>query len=90
MQRWMVGAVGVAFSWSAFVPIALILMGLLEMNGVSDGTLYAFGGVLVAARLSHALGLKQDEPTNVLRGLGAGATALLTVVMSVWGIVLAA
>ena len=71
-----------------YVPLALILMALLEMNGMSATAMYAFGGVLVVARICHAIGIKKDNPANILRGLGAGGTALLTVVMSIWGIVL--
>jgi len=70
------------------VPLAIILMGLLEMNGLGSTTLHVFGVVLIAARICHAVGLKGDNITNALRGIGAGATALLTAVMAIWGIVL--
>jgi uncharacterized membrane protein YecN with MAPEG domain len=70
------------------VPLAIILMGLLEMNGLGSTTLHVFGVVLIAARICHAVGLKGDTITNALRGIGAGATALLTAVMAIWGIVL--
>ena len=75
-------------NFTEFVPLALILMGLLEMNGVGSTTAHVFGIVLVLARIAHAVGLKADTPATPLRGIGAGATALLTVVMSVWAIVL--
>lgn len=70
------------------VPIVLILMGLLEMNNVGSIATHVFGVVLVLGRAAHAFGIKADEITNPLRGIGAGATALLTVVTSVWAIVL--
>ena len=69
------------------VPLALILMGLLEMNGLSGTTIHVFGAVLVVARICHAVGIKADSVATPLRGIGAGATALLTVVMSVWAVV---
>ncbi|MEM7100899.1 MAG: MAPEG family protein [Pseudomonadota bacterium] len=69
-----------------FVPLALILMALLEISGLSDVTIHVFGGILVTARVCHALGLKSDTVNSVLRGIGAGGTTLLTVVMSVWAI----
>ena len=70
-----------------FVPLAVILMGLLEMNGLSNLTIHIFGAVLVVARILHAIGLKSDDLSTIGRGLGAGGTALLTIVMSIWGIV---
>ena len=71
-----------------YVPLALILMGLLEMNGVSAMTIHIFGAILVIARICHPLGLRIDVATHPLRAIGAGGTALLTVVMSVWAIVI--
>ncbi|MGI9323907.1 MAG: MAPEG family protein [Pseudomonadales bacterium] len=68
------------------VPILLIIIGFLEMNGVSGTAIHAMGGILVLARVAHAMGLKEDIQ-NPLRGIGAGATALLTVVASIWAIV---
>ena len=40
-----------------WVPIALILLGTLELNGVSSTPLHVLGGVLVAARIAHPIGL---------------------------------
>lgn len=74
-------------NFSEFVPLALILIGLLEMNGVSATAIYTFGALLVVFRLCHAFGLKADSISDPLRGIGAGGTALLTAVMSIWAIV---
>lgn len=68
------------------VPILLIIIGFLEMNGVSGTAIHAMGSILVLARVAHAIGLKEDIQ-NIFRGIGAGATALLTVVASIWSIV---
>jgi uncharacterized protein len=38
-------------------PMALLLMALLEMNGLSAGWLWGLGGILVAGRVLHAYGL---------------------------------
>ncbi len=38
-------------------PMALLLMALLEMNGLADGWLWGFGGLLVIGRVLHAYGL---------------------------------
>lgn len=74
-------------NFTEFVPVALILIGLLEMNRVSATAIYVFGALLVLFRLCHAFGIKTESMSNPLRGIGAAGTALLTVVMSVWGIV---
>ncbi|NKB99173.1 MAG: hypothetical protein GKR90_11865 [Pseudomonadales bacterium] len=73
-------------NFTEFVPMAIILMALLELNGLGTLTMHIFGGVLVLARILHATGLKLDDITTLGRGLGAGGTALLTVVMSIWAI----
>jgi uncharacterized protein len=71
-----------------YVPLALILIALLEINGVAARTIHILGAVLVAARVLHAFGLKHDTMKLPQRMLGAVGTMLVTVVSSVWLIVL--
>jgi len=71
------------------VPIALILLGGIEVSGASRLTCEVFAGVLILARLMHAAGMYRPAP-NVLRAggamltwavlLGLGAEALFLVV----------
>ena len=70
-----------------WVPIALILIGLLEMNGVSANAIHGLGGGLVVFRVCHAFGLKSDDMKTPLRGIGAVGSTLLIAVASVWAIV---
>ena len=70
-----------------YVPLALILIGLLEMNGVSVAVIHIMGAVLVFSRLAHAQGLRADSMQGIGRLIGAAGTALLTLVASVWCIV---
>ncbi|HKA15396.1 MAG TPA: MAPEG family protein [Myxococcota bacterium] len=70
------------------VPIALILLGFLELNGASPGLLHGLGIALVLCRIAHPIGLKHDNVRHPLRGIGAGGTALVTLiaaVMLIWG-----
>ena len=70
------------------VPLALILLAALELNGASRGLLHGLGAALVVARISHPLGLQHDNMRNPLRGIGAGGTTLITVIAAValiWG-----
>lgn len=71
-----------------YVPFALILLALLEMNGVQAQTIHIMGASLTVARVLHAAGLKADTISGVGRAIGAGATALIIVVASIWAIVL--
>ncbi len=68
------------------VPLALILLGLIEMNGASPLGLHILGSILVVARVAHGVGMKPDTAQNPLRGLGAGGSALVTVAASLWAI----
>ena len=70
------------------VPLALILLGFLELNGASPGLLHGLGIALVVSRIAHPLGLKHDNVRNPLRGIGAGGTTLVTLIaggMLIWG-----
>ena len=71
------------------VPICLILIGLLELNGVSKGVIHGLGAVLVLARASHAYGFRSDGSLIAFRVAGALGSILVTVVASVWSITLA-
>ena len=70
-----------------YVPLALILLGLLEMTNTNTIALYVMGTLLVLARLAHGLGLRADTMSGFGRFFGAATTALITVVASVWCIV---
>ncbi len=71
------------------VPIALILLGGIEVSGASRLTCEMFAAVLILARLMHAAGMHRPAP-NVLRAggailtwailLGLGAEALILLI----------
>ena len=63
-----------------YVPIILILMGLIEINGGSATFLHSVGVLLIVARIAHAIGLKHDNMAHVGRLIGAGGTALIMLV----------
>jgi uncharacterized membrane protein YecN with MAPEG domain len=70
-----------------FVPLALILIALLEMNGIPKLAVHGLGASLVVFRACHALGLRADTMASTGRYVGAAGTALLTIVISIWAIV---
>ena len=63
-----------------YVPIMLILMGIVEINGGSTTFLHVIGVLLVVSRIAHAMGLKHDNMAHPGRLVGAGGTALITLV----------
>lgn len=72
-----------------YVPIVLILMGVSELNGASTTALYAIGTLLIVARIAHAVGLRHDNMAHIGRLIGAGGTALITLVTAIYAIWLA-
>lgn len=60
-----------------WVPMALILMGIAEINGVSPFQLHLLGGLLVFGRVLHPLGLFHNIAPHPLRALGATLTFLI-------------
>jgi uncharacterized protein len=71
-----------------WVPFALILIGLLELNGVAARAIHILGAALVVCRILHAVGIKGDTMKVPARLIGAAGTALVTVVASVWAIII--
>lgn len=57
-------------------PLALILMGLAESNGLSATWLHAMGVALVVTRLVHIVGLDATNPRAPLRIVGGVGTHL--------------
>jgi uncharacterized membrane protein YecN with MAPEG domain len=66
-----------------FVPLALIVMLLLEMCGANRIVLHTYGGVLFAARIAHWIGLPRKAP-NPYRFTGVVLTWLLVVAGSLY------
>jgi len=71
-----------------WVPFALILIGLLELNDVRATAIHALGATLVVASLCHAFGIKADTMKSTGRLIGATLTMLVVLTASIWAIVL--
>jgi uncharacterized membrane protein YecN with MAPEG domain len=70
------------------VPLALILLFLLESAGTGSAALHAFGASLLVLRLLHAWGMSRHPGANYPRLIGAQGTFLLMSVMGVCAIYL--
>lgn len=62
-----------------YVPLALLLMALIEGNGIGDWRLHVLGTVLVGGRMLHAYGLGRSSGATRPRAIGMMAT--LAVIM---------
>jgi uncharacterized membrane protein YecN with MAPEG domain len=69
-----------------YVPLLLILLGLLELSGANRTALIVGAALLVLARLSHAIGMGGPIAFRVA---GALTTFLLLIASSIYGLVLA-
>jgi len=73
-------------NFAEYVPIALILMGLVEMEGASNTVMHAMGIGLLAGRIVHPMGLTNNPGVNPLRVIGTTLSWLVIVVASVLAI----
>ena len=62
------------------VPLTLLMLALLELNGASPWLLHGLGSALVVARIVHPLGLRDDDAKRLPRLFGALGTLLVQVV----------
>jgi uncharacterized protein len=70
-----------------YVPLALILLLVLELDQTVPLLLHAFGVALVIARLVHAVGLSRAAGNSAGRAVGAGLTLVvigLMALMLIW------
>ena len=65
-----------------YVPLGLVLLLVLELNGAAPRLLNLLGASLLVARLLHAFGLSRSTGTSVGRFVGTVATWLVLTVES--------
>ncbi len=68
------------------VPLALVLLYLVEQSGASAGFLHGCGATLVALRVLHAWGLARNEGANYPRLIGAQGTFVLVAVLGAYAV----
>ncbi|NCW85704.1 MAG: hypothetical protein EBV69_06215 [Oxalobacteraceae bacterium] len=66
------------------VPIALVLLYLLEQTGVDPVYIHAFGIALVLARVAHAQGISATAGRSAGRFYGSIGTLLVIAALSIW------
>lgn len=72
-------------NYSEYTPLALILLGLLEMSAAaSNMAIMILGAMLVIGRILHPLGLKVNGAPTLYRAIGMIATLPMILVTSIW------
>ncbi len=69
-----------------YVPIVLIVMAAVEAGGGSTAFLHVIGSLLFVARVAHVVGLRHDNMAHPGRLVGAGGTALITLILAGYGL----
>jgi len=59
------------------VPLALVLIALVELNGAAKTWVHVLGATLLVARIVHPFGLDADRMMLWPRIIGAGATVIV-------------
>ena len=70
-------------NFAEHVPLLIVLMAIVEINGGSPLFLHVVGLVLVICRIAHPLGLHPDRVQTPLRLVGAVGTSLSTIALGV-------
>jgi uncharacterized membrane protein YecN with MAPEG domain len=70
-----------------YVPIALILMALIDVYGHNSRLLWLLGIALVIARVLHPFGMDRPSP-NPFRITGILLTYVVTLALIVWAVIL--
>ena len=70
-----------------YLPLALLLLGGMELNGYPNAIIHGFGITLLISRVLHAWGLSRSSGVSPGRFAGVVLTLLLMVAMCVFAIV---
>ena len=68
------------------LPLALLLLGGMELNGYPAPLIHGFGATLLLSRVAHAWGLSHSSGTSKGRFLGTLFTWLLMLAMALFAI----
>ncbi len=88
-DKYLMRKIRVHANFVEYVPIALLLLALLELSGLSAIWLWSLGGTLLFARVLHVIGLSQRSGYSFGRFWGTLLTWAVLVAMAVAGLWLA-
>lgn len=74
-------------NFAEYVPLALVLLALIELQGATSWLLHGLGAALVVGRLAHAQGLAGSAAESPGRAFGVLATFVVIFAASVMALV---
>jgi len=80
-------AIRVQGNLTEYLPLALILMAVVEINGAPDLYLHIGGSALLIARLLHAYGLSKSSGVSVGRFIGTIGTFIMIAVAAIYAVI---
>jgi uncharacterized membrane protein YecN with MAPEG domain len=80
-------AIRVQGNLTEYLPLALILMAVIEINGTPDLYLHIGGSAMLIARLLHAYGLSKTSGVSVGRFIGTIGTFIVIAVAAIYAII---
>ena len=80
-------AIRVQANFAEYLPLALILMATVEINGAPTLYLHIGGTVLLVARLFHAYGLTKSAGTTAGRFIGTIGTFVFIITAAIYAII---
>jgi uncharacterized membrane protein YecN with MAPEG domain len=76
-------------NFAEYVPLLLILMGLIEQSGGSKTVLMWSGALLIVSRVLHVVGVEYHRSPNPFRVFGVAVTFFMIISGSIWALRLA-
>ena len=76
-------AIRVHGNFSEYIPLALLLLGIYELNGASPLWLHVLGAILFIGRILHAVGLTKTIGASKQRQIGMISLFIVMLILAV-------
>jgi len=76
-------AVRVHGNFAEYIPMALLMLGIYEVNGASPMMLHIFGAVLFIGRIFHAIGLSKTIGVSKQRQIGMLSVFIVILILAI-------
>jgi hypothetical protein len=75
----LIGAIRRHANFVEYVPLIVVMMAMIEINGAHKWWIHTLGVAIVVARIIHPLGISTEQMSSPLRMIGSMMTAAVTV-----------
>lgn len=82
-NKFLAKAIRIHGNFAEYIPLALILLAVYELNGASVMVLHALGATLVVGRALHAIGLTKSIGISIQRQVGMMSTFLVILILAI-------